>query len=147
MTKFKMEDFPIGSYLYFFRIVDIQVNPQTRKSGEKRHFKGYAYSKAKITHYVGNSLVGVEGDNSNEGFDVKEFRKYGGSFVVPQWVFEGLKGIPSTYKFNLSIEQKLNTLLNDGTGNHDLNTIVKETHTEINFYHSKAPWNKFNKAV
>jgi hypothetical protein len=113
--KFSIKDFPIGSYLYFFRVVQIQVNPKIRKSGEKKFFKDYAYSKMKVTHYCGN-LVGVEGDDSNEGFDCTEFRIHGGFFVIPEWAFLGLKGKDFNHH-NLDYKQKLTVLLNEGTGN------------------------------
>lgn len=107
-----LQDFPIGSYLYFFRRCSIQKNPYKRKIGEKRFFQDYAYSKLKITHHVISSqLVGVEGFNSNEGFDCEDFREDIGAFIVPEWLFLALRNQPY-YVQRLTSRQKLMLLLN-----------------------------------
>lgn len=150
VLPFKLSDYPVGSYLYFFKKVKIQKDSKTRKSGEVRHFWDYAYSKIKVTHHVPggrtfSGLVGVEGDDSNEGFDPKEFRNghNEGHFIIPEWLFLGIKGLGEPSR----VVDKLSIILNDGTGNGELNHIVKTCKTELkNHYHQKVPWHKYNQS-
>ena len=152
---FTLKDYPINSYFYFYRKQQIQVDPKTRKPGEKKYFWDYTYCKCKVTHHVVNSdfnrkgqieigLVGVEGDNSNEGFDPQEFRNghNEGFFIIPEWLFLALK----KNKEPDQIIDKVNMMLNDGTGNVELNNIVRTCKTETKRWGSqKVSWNKYQK--
>lgn len=152
---FTLKDYPVGSYFYFFRKQQIQIDPLIRKAGEKRHFWDYTYCRCKVTHHVVNSdfnrkgqpeigLVGSEGDNSNEGFDQQEFRDghNEGFFIIPEWLFLGIKRDKEPTK----VIDKVNMILNDGTGHFELNNIVRNCKTQTKrFGRQKVSWNQYNK--
>lgn len=152
---FTLKDYPVGSYFYFYRKQQIQVNPAIRKSGDKRYFWDYTYCKCKVTHHVVNSdfnrrgqpeigLVGGEGDNSNEGFDPKEFRNghNEGFFIIPEWLFLSIKKGTEPKE----IIDKVNMILNDGTGHYELNQIIRDCKTETKRWgQSRVSWGRYNK--
>jgi hypothetical protein len=144
---FSAKDYPLGSYFYFFRKQKIRVDNKTRKSGERKFFWDYTYARCKVTHIVEGrfGLVGTEGDNSNEGFDPKEFRDgpHEGHFIIPEWLFLGIKGLQEPE----SVVQKLSIILNDGTGHGQLNHIVKTCKTENKMYgRQEVPWHRYNQS-
>jgi hypothetical protein len=87
---YTLEDFPIGSKFRLYKTVDIQSNPVTRKKGQKRFFKEFAYFEGTVTHHINacGGLVGISDQDSNEGYCVSNNRILdqfiGICFIVPE---------------------------------------------------------------
>lgn len=131
--RFKLSDFPIGSIAYFYKIINLQNNPSKRKPGDKRHRKGYVFSKVKITHHIkmkDGGLVGTEYDNKDEGFDVNNSRfEKEGFLLLPKFVVDS---ILRRVRYPLTPEEKLVLLLRDPMFDSDkINEIVKTTKIEL----------------
>ena len=140
--RFKLKDFPIGSVAYWFKLVDIQNNPKTRRPGERKFYQGYAFSRVIISHHIKNSqnpeygLVGTQYDNSDEGFDVENSRfAKEGFLLIPEFVYEDVKNRSNQ---KLSSEQKLILLLRDPkTSSSLIADIIKNTKFELSKPHAR----------
>lgn len=139
--RFKLKDFPIGSVAYWYKLVDILNNPKTRKPGEKKFYKGYAFARVIITHQIKDyqnkesGLVGTQYDNSDEGYDVENSRfEKEGFLLIPEFVYEDVKNRANQ---KLSPEHTLILLLRDPkTSSSKVDDIIRNTKFELSKPHA-----------
>ena len=134
--RFTVQDFPIGSTAYFYKIIDIQNNPHTRKSGEKRFRRETVYFRFTVCRHH-HGLIASEHCELDSGYDPKNSRfESEGFLLIPEYLYLDITNRANTRK--LIPKQELFLLLREpGCVNEQINEIVLKTKIELN-----KPWLK-----
>lgn len=106
MKKFKSSDFPLGSYFYLFKKVDIQVNPSSRVKGCKRYNKDFAFIKLQVTGHLDDYIIQCSEDDSFSGWSTTN--NDSNCFIFPESYFIKIRNeietTPSLLKMSIILE-------------------------------------------